>query len=69
MKLITAGFLNKFVNEDDKRLKPKKNGIDNLNLALLTKNSPFSKPIKMQAKSPFNDPDLFIVTFQKLCAK
>ena len=69
MKLVTVGFLNKFVDVDDKRLKPKKNGIDNLNLALQTKNNPFKKPIKLHAKSPFNDPELCLVTFQKVCPK
>ena len=69
VKLVTVGLLNKIVDEDDKRLKAKRNGIDNLNLALLTKHSPFKKPIKLNSKSPLDDPDLFMVTFQRICQK
>ena len=72
MKLVNCGLLNKFVNGDDKRLKERKNDIDNLNLALLTKHSPYKKPIELHAKNPMdamNDPDRFIVTFQRICQK
>ncbi len=69
MKLFSVGLLNKIVSDDDKRLKAKRNGIDNLNLALLTKHSPFKKPIKIRSKTPFNDPELSLVMFQKICKK
>ncbi len=66
MKLFSKGFLNKFVDKDDKRLK-RPVYIDNLNLVLLTKHNPYKRPIELKAKSKLNDPELALVTFQRLC--
>jgi len=66
MKLITVGFLKKIVDVKDADLKKRqKPGLDQLNLAMKTKHNPFAKPIRLAAKNPLNDPDFFVVRFER----
>lgn len=67
MKILVLGVINKFIDVEDRAIKESKNPIDQLNLAMKTKYNPFRVPIRLKKKTPFNDPDLFLVTFQKAC--
>ena len=66
MKMFSKGFLNRFVDADDKRLKRPLH-IDNMNLVLITKHNPYKKPIQIRAKSLLNDPEISLLTFQRVC--
>ena len=67
MKLVSKGFINKFV--DDIKRGKHATDMDNLHLSMNTKHNPFKRPIELKAENPFNNADLFMVTFEKLCKK
>ena len=67
MKLVSVGFLKKIVDVKGADLKKQqKPCLDQLILAIKTKHNPFEKPNRLTAKNPFNDPDLFVVRFERM---
>ncbi len=69
MKFVAIGFINKFIEVKDEQIKKTKRCLDNLDLALKTKYCPYKKPIKLQAKNFLNDPELSLITFERICKK
>ncbi len=67
MKILVMGLVNKFIDVEEQSIKKSKRPMDQLNLAMKTKYNPFKTPIRLKKKTPFNDPDLFLVTFQRVC--
>lgn len=69
MKFVAIGFINKFIEVKDEQIKKNRRGLDNLDLALKTKHNPYKKPIKLNAKNCLSDPEISLVTFQRVCKK
>jgi hypothetical protein len=69
MKFVAIGFINKFIEVKDEQIKKNRRSMDNLNLALKTKHCPYKKPIRLTTKNFLNDPELSLITFERVCKK
>ncbi len=65
MKLVTKGLVNKILEVDDEPAKLPTESVDNMNLAFQTTTHPYHGCGKI-ANTPFNDPTLFIIYFQRI---
>lgn len=65
MKLITKGLINKVVEIDDEELKAQEWPVDSMHLAFRTRTHPY-RNLWRNCKSSTEDPNLFIVHFQKI---
>ncbi len=65
MKLISKGLINKILDVEDDPICLPTESIDNMNLAFQTRTHPYHGCGKI-SNSPFNDPTLFIIYFQRI---
>ena len=65
MKLISKGLVNKIIAVDEEKIRSSNEPVDQMNLAFQTPNSPYRSRTPL-SRNPMNDPNLFIVYFQRI---
>lgn len=66
MKLVSKGLVNKILSDiDDEKVNQSKEPVDSMGLAFQTDTNPYGKNTRLR-RSPFSDPSLFIVHFQRI---